>query len=306
MKRTILLTVVTILAFSSCVTHTNVTFESAPPGADVYVDGRRIGQTPVTRRLGNGFWEDPSIRVELEDHVPITRAIEKELKGVNLAFGLLLWWPSLAWSWGPADEQFYALRPMQVRQSGAASPADQDETPEGVIPTQAQLAIRRLLQQGQRIRLSVVGSQVIEQVESDEGLPEYINTVVASLISDFGGDPGFTVVDRDSTAQILGELEFQQTGLVADESLAEYGQLSGASHLLVLENTRQTQGSVVTITDLRRLVDIQSGSVLSTDTIQLTLLWNQNSANYETVSTLHNGRPVSIVDGRLLHGNQSP
>lgn len=307
MKTAALLTVFAIFTLSSCVTHTNVTFESVPVGADVYVDGRKIGQTPITRRLGNGFWEDPSVEVEMDGYVPISGSVEKELKGWNLAFGILLWWPSLAWSWGPADEQFYSLRPMPVRQSDQTPETLEDNLPRnnrgeptGTIAMQVDLAIQNLLTQGQRVRLSVVGSQDIEQADTNEGLSEYIDSAVANLLSDFGSHPRFTLVDRDSTAEILGELEFQLSGLVADDELTEYGELSGASHLLILNYSRKTQGSVVTITDRRRLVDIQSGSVLSSDTTQITLLWNQSSATYETMSTLHNGRAVSIVDGRLF------
>ena len=35
--------------------------------------------------------------------------VRKELKGVNLIFGLILWWPSLLWVWGPSAYQYFDL-----------------------------------------------------------------------------------------------------------------------------------------------------------------------------------------------------
>ncbi len=290
---------------TSCVTGTDVTFDSVPRGADVYLDGQQIGQTPITRRIGNGFWVDPAVRVELEGFVPVSQTLDKEIKGINLAFGILLWIPSLLWVWGPADEQFISLRPMVARPSDS-EPAEPDNAfeaqPNGTpaIQTQVMTSIARLLGNGAAVRLGVAGTQTIDGATAEDGDTGYTESAVAEVLIEFASDPLFTLVDRESTAEILNEIEFQLSGLVDDEQLAEYGRLSGASHLLIMDYERQTQGGIVTITDRRRLVQVESGSVLASDTTQIALVWDQSSATFRTVSSTHNGRPVRIEGGRML------
>lgn len=148
------------------------------------------------------------------------------------------------------------------------------------------------------IRLGVAGTQTIDGIAADER--EYTESAVAEILTEFSSDPFFTLVDRESTAEILSEIEFQSTGAVDDEQLADYGRLSGASHLLIMDYERQPQGSVVSIADRRRLVHVETGAILASDSTQIALVWDQGSGTYRTVSSTHNGRPVRIEDGRML------
>ena len=94
---------------SGCVMSTTVTIDSDPRGAEVYVDNRKIGQTPVTTRMSNGIWEDPSIRLEKEGYSAVYGSLNKDIKPVNLVVGLVLWWPSLLWVYGPESYQHFYL-----------------------------------------------------------------------------------------------------------------------------------------------------------------------------------------------------
>jgi hypothetical protein len=109
MKRTILVVGVAIVVLAGCVTHTNVTFESEPPGAEVYLDNRLIGETPVTQRLSNVVWNDYRVRMVKEGYTDAVGSVDKDLKEANLVFGLLLWWPSLFWVHGPDEVQYFNL-----------------------------------------------------------------------------------------------------------------------------------------------------------------------------------------------------
>jgi len=75
--------------------------------------------------------------------------------------------------------------------------------------------------------------------------------------------------------------------------------MSGATHLLVVTYERSENDGVLTVSDRRRLLQIETGNVIATDVIQITLLWNASSGVYEVVSSTYNNRPVRIVDGRI-------
>lgn len=296
MKRAIAGLVLVPFLITSCVTGTNVTFESNPPGAQVYLDNRPIGRTPVSHRIGNGFWVDPQIRVELDGYLPVTDRLEKEIKAVNLVFGLLLWVPAYLWVWGPKSNQYYTLR----ESTAATSRPQTRQRDSQEVVTQVNASLRRVLDAGTNVRLGVAATQSIDDDGNGADPAEYVDSVAADLLDRFGRDPLFSFVDRESTPEILSELEFQLSGMVDPSQLAEYGRLSGASHLLILDYSRQTQGNLVTITDRRRLVQVETGTALATDTVQIVLLWDSTSAQYRTVSSTHNGRPVSVVDGRMF------
>ena len=94
---------------SSCVTKTKVTFNTDVTGADVYVDGEYIGKTPATKKLSNAVWEDPEIVIKKEGYRDMRTGVKKEVKAVNLIFGVILWWPSFLWVHGPKSQQHYVL-----------------------------------------------------------------------------------------------------------------------------------------------------------------------------------------------------
>ncbi|MDA3950716.1 MAG: PEGA domain-containing protein [Spirochaeta sp.] len=102
---------VLVTSFTSCVTNTRVTFETDVPGADVYIDDRLVGQTPITEKMSNAVWRDPDIDIEIDGYRAIRTELDKEIKVVNLIFGLTIWWPSLLWVYGPDNDQYYRLRP---------------------------------------------------------------------------------------------------------------------------------------------------------------------------------------------------
>lgn len=94
-----------ILLLSSCVSTTSVTFTTDEPGAEVFIDGSSIGETPVQAKLSNAIWENPDIVIREDGYHDNYYELEKELKGGNFVIGIILWWPSLLYSWGPDDIQ---------------------------------------------------------------------------------------------------------------------------------------------------------------------------------------------------------
>lgn len=108
MKRVALSVLLTSVLLSSCVMNTLVTIESDPQGAEVYLDHRLIGETPVTMRMSNGLWEDPMVLLRKEGYRDAVTSLKKEIKVPNLVIGLFVW-PSLLWVYGPDAYQYYTL-----------------------------------------------------------------------------------------------------------------------------------------------------------------------------------------------------
>ena len=308
MRKLIVILVIVSFLFSSCVSATNVTFYTEPEGAEVYVDGQRLGESPTSKRMTNGVWADPRVRVEAEGYKPSSTRVEKELKGVNLALGLLLWWPALLWVHGPEPRQRIELAPLEDGAVARTEPEPEQEQPEpaappataddGEIERRSITAIERTLAEGEAIRLGLV----VRNADGDESgrlAGPSRNTLTGHLLERFGSRDSFQLVDRDETEAILEEYEFQMSGLVDESQLNEIGQLAGITHLLVVEYAREEQASVLTVEDRRRLLDVRNGTALAADTTVTTFIWDANAVEYREVSSTHNGRPVRIENGRL-------
>ncbi|AEE17597.1 PEGA domain-containing protein [Treponema brennaborense] len=103
--------VTAVLLGTGCVSGTNVRFVSDVPGAQVYVDGELVGTTPTAVKLSNAVWESPDVLIVKEGYKDTYTELKKEVKPVNLVCGLLLWWPSLLYVYGPKQNQSYVLTP---------------------------------------------------------------------------------------------------------------------------------------------------------------------------------------------------
>ncbi len=100
-----------VVFLSGCVSYTNVTIESNAVGAELFIDGRPEGTVPASVRLSNGIWEDPDIRLEKDGYITRHSSLKKTIQPVNLVLGILVWWPSLLWCYGPADYQYFNMVP---------------------------------------------------------------------------------------------------------------------------------------------------------------------------------------------------
>lgn len=87
-----------IVIFTGCATvlsgvSQDITFESSPSGATVYLDGERYGVTPFTATLKKNKFK--SFRVELDGYYTISRTLGKEIDLVALL--------SVFWDLGTTD-----------------------------------------------------------------------------------------------------------------------------------------------------------------------------------------------------------
>lgn len=102
-----------MVLLASCVTSTAVNFDTDVQGAEVYVDGSLIGTTPTSTKMSNAIWEDPDVVLKKEGYKTTHVPLAKEVKTVNLVAGLVIWWPSLLWVYGPKANQNFMLTPDQ-------------------------------------------------------------------------------------------------------------------------------------------------------------------------------------------------
>ena len=100
-----------IVLLSSCVTATRVTINTDVEGATVYVDGKNVGTTPAQIVLSNAIWENPDVVLKKDGYKDLHTDLHKEVKAVNVIFGLLFWYPSLLWCYGPKSTQNFVLLP---------------------------------------------------------------------------------------------------------------------------------------------------------------------------------------------------
>lgn len=101
---------VLVLFLASCVSSTRVSFYSNVEGAEVYVDGELIGNTPVTVKMSNAIWEWPDITIKKDGYEEIKDVqLAKELKVPNAVLGVLVNEFALLWVWGPKKVQHYNL-----------------------------------------------------------------------------------------------------------------------------------------------------------------------------------------------------
>lgn len=110
-----------VVVCTSCVTQTRVNFSTDVDGAEVFVDGEKIGTTPVQKKLSNVVWENPDILIKKEGYKDLYTDLKKEIKGVNLVSGLFLFWPALFWVYGPKKNQNYILVPSANSVQGSVN-----------------------------------------------------------------------------------------------------------------------------------------------------------------------------------------
>ncbi|MGL1892380.1 MAG: PEGA domain-containing protein [Spirochaetaceae bacterium] len=108
----LLLLIALLIFLTSCVTNTRVSFESNVDGVELLIDGESYGTTPTSINMGNGIWEEPVIVLKKEGYIDKHSSIKKEVKPVNLILGIILWWPSLLWSYGPGAYQYFTMTPQ--------------------------------------------------------------------------------------------------------------------------------------------------------------------------------------------------
>ena len=86
MKRIAGVLVVLVVLMGGCVMSSTAVIDSNPQDAELRMDNRVVGTTPMTMKLSNPIWEDPQVQLRAEGYRDMYGGLRKEIKGVNLTY----------------------------------------------------------------------------------------------------------------------------------------------------------------------------------------------------------------------------
>ena len=113
MMKNLMIVVLAALMVSGCVT--KVFFDSSEPGAEVYLDGEKIGETPFTANVSAYAWYDPAVTIKKEGYKELRTFLKPEPRVGNIVAGVLFFpalpisMPCLFTCYGPQKRQFFEL-----------------------------------------------------------------------------------------------------------------------------------------------------------------------------------------------------
>jgi hypothetical protein len=83
------------------------------------------------------------------------------------------------------------------------------------------------------------------------------------LLSAFGNDNYFSLVDRLHVDKILEEYKFNMTGIVSEDARVKIGKMTGATHLFTTSFLRYPKNDSCVDLINSRLIDVESGEILA-------------------------------------------
>lgn len=100
---------------SGCVTR--VFFDSSEEGAEVYLDGEKVGETPFAAEISAYAWYDPFVVVKKEGYQDLKTELKKTPRAGNIAAGVIFnFWalpislPCFFTCYGPDKRQYFELK----------------------------------------------------------------------------------------------------------------------------------------------------------------------------------------------------
>ena len=126
--------------------------------------------------------------------------------------------------------------------------------------------INNILNDGDEVSLIIdVNLKHGDYVVTNEDKLTVINRSSMFLISLFGENDQFSILDRAEFESHMKELSLQQSGLTENQKGIKAGQLIGASHLFQITLLGGISGDTNSSTKSRKLTDLKSMKVIYTD-----------------------------------------
>jgi hypothetical protein len=126
----------------------------------------------------------------------------------------------------------------------------------------------QILRNHQKVCVAFIAGNILEYGQpSLAGKSELLNTSERLWLNYFVNFPNFSIADRTHLAQIMDELKLNSSGLISESSRIKIGELTGATHLIIIEARRWESFWINEATTYWKLIDIESGRVLSIDEI---------------------------------------
>lgn len=133
---------------------------------------------------------------------------------------------------------------------------------------------------------------ILETVDREDAVSYGIKLMVRSSLSyAITNTPGYEGYDRVDLASIVGEHDFQRTGMVSDSQIKQLGVMTGASYILVAE-TAMIDASNIFIT--AKILNVETAKLERTASAQSGIKANEIDAKCkELAASLFGDNPVS-------------
>jgi len=126
----------------------------------------------------------------------------------------------------------------------------------------------QILRNRQRVCVAFIAGSILEYGQPTlAGRSELLNKSEMMWLNYFVNFPNFAIADRNYISQILGELKLNESGLITESTRLKIGELTGATHLVIIEARRWESFWINKAVTYWKLIDIQSGRILSIDEI---------------------------------------
>ena len=100
---------------------------------------------------------------------------------------------------------------------------------------------------------------ILETVDKEGNVPYGIRLQLRSnLTYAISNTPGYEGYDRVDMSQIIGEHDFQRTGMVSDEQIRQLGEMTGASSILVAEAAVYDKDNIIITA---KILNVETASV---------------------------------------------
>lgn len=148
--------------------------------------------------------------------------------------------------------------------------------------------------------INIVGfanSDEDKRIVADERITDYVRMTLRARKPE-----QVTIVSRSLLETALAELELQVSGLVAQDQMLRVGEFLGATHILLLSESRVRSGERYTMREKYELIDIQTSAVvaLSTFRMKLELELRLGQQVWDILQAFVDGREV-VMDDDVLY-----
>ncbi|MDE7379332.1 MAG: formylglycine-generating enzyme family protein [Paraprevotella sp.] len=107
---------------------------------------------------------------------------------------------------------------------------------------------------------------ILETVDKENVIPYAVKLMVRSKLAyAITNTPGYEGYDRVDLSSIIGEQEFQRTGLVSDAQIKKLGEMTGADYILVAEVAKFDNSHVIIVS---KILNVESAKLEKTSDIQ--------------------------------------
>lgn len=118
-----------------------------------------------------------------------------------------------------------------------------------------------------KVEMNIATTKTFDDIAKGKWIENQKNQLLAlserSVLNAFSNAENFSLIDRGRLNTVFEEINFGQSGYVSDATRVKIGKLTGATHLIALESSRNSvrqsyQDSITT-----RLIDVETGKILS-------------------------------------------